>query len=189
MRKLVLQMGVSVDGYVAGGPQDAGDEESVESGEHPEVTARKLELMRGVGLHMMGRVTYEEMAAYWPTSSHVYAAVMNDIPKVVFSKTLTSADWPVTRIASGDLTEEVDRLKAEPGGDIIAYGGASFAQALSRHGVVDEYRLFVNPTALGSGQPMFKDLAAPLHLELVESTSFPDGTIITTYQPARKALA
>jgi dihydrofolate reductase len=112
MRKLVLQMGISVDGYVAGGPKDPGDDDSVEGGEHPDVTARKLELMRGVGLHMMGRVTYQEMASYWPTSPDVYAAVMNDVPKVVFSKTLTAADWPVTRIASGDLTEEVDRLKA-----------------------------------------------------------------------------
>jgi dihydrofolate reductase len=189
MRKLVLQMDVSVDGYVAGGPKDPGADESVEAGEHPDVTARKLELMRGVGLHVMGRVTYQEMAAYWPTSPHVYALVMNDVPKVVFSKTLTTADWPVTRIASGDLSEEIERLKAEPGGDIIAYGGASFAQALCRHGVVDEYRLVVNPTALGSGAPMFKDLAAPLHLELVESTPFPDGTVITRYQPAGKQPA
>jgi dihydrofolate reductase len=184
MRKLVLQMDVSVDGYVAGGPKDPDEHESIEAGEHPDVTARKLELMRGVGLHIMGRVTYESMAAYWPASSHVYAAVMNDVPKVVFSKTLTTADWPVTRIASGDLTEEVERLKAEPGGDIIAYGGASFAQALSRHGVVDEYRLVINPTALGSGEPMFKDLTAPLHLELMNSTPYPDSTIITRYQPA-----
>jgi dihydrofolate reductase len=131
----------------------------------------------------MGRVTYEEMAATWPTSQSDYARPMNEIPKVVFSKTLERADWPETRIARGDLSEEIARLKREPGNDLIAYGGATFAQALSRHGLVDEYRLMIQPAALGAGLPLFKDLAAPLHLELVEATTYSTGVAIHVYRP------
>ena len=131
----------------------------------------------------MGRVTYEEMAAHWPTSKSEYARPMNEIPKVVFSKTLQHADWPETRIASGDLGEEIGRLKREPGNDLIAYGGARFDQALSRLGLVDEYRLMIQPAALGAGLPLFKDLAAPLHLELVEATTYATGVAIHVYRP------
>ena len=110
------------------------------------------------GAHAMGRVTYEEMSSFWPTSTDGFAKPMNEIPKVVFSKTLTRADWATTTIASGDLAEEVARLKAEPGGDVIVYGGYTLAQALTRANLVDEYRLVTRPVALGSGEPMFKDL-------------------------------
>jgi len=130
---------------------------------------------RGVG-PLEAWVTYEEMAAVWPTSTSEYARPMNEIPKVVFSKTLQQADWPETRIARGDLSEEIGRLKREPGNDLIAYGGATFDQALSRLGLVDEYRLMIQPAALGAGLPLFKDLAAPLHLELVEATTYPTAS-------------
>lgn len=87
----------------------------------------------------MGRVTYEEMAAHWPTSSDDYAAPMNEIPKVVFSKTLDEATWAESSIARGDLADEIDTLRRRPGGEIIAWGGAGFAQSLSRAALVDEY--------------------------------------------------
>jgi dihydrofolate reductase len=131
----------------------------------------------------MGRVTYEEMASAWPTSTSDFAQPMNEIPKVVFSKTLQHADWAETRIASGDLTEEIGRLKSDPGNDLIAYGGAGFDQALTRLGLVDEYRLMVQPAALGAGLPLFKDLPAPLQLELVEATTYPTGLAIHIYRP------
>jgi dihydrofolate reductase len=104
----------------------------------------------------MGRVTYQEMIAVWPTSSSDYAAPMNEIPKVVFSKTLETAEWPESRIASGDLAEEVAQLEREPGNDLLAHGGAAFAQALSRERLVDEYRLVIHPAALGNGLPLFR---------------------------------
>jgi dihydrofolate reductase len=131
----------------------------------------------------MGRVTYEEMASHWPTSDSDYAAPMNEIPKVVFSTTLERADWPETYIASGDLAEEVERLKREPGKDLIAYGGARLDQALSRLGLVDEYRLMVQPAALGDGLPLFKDLETPLQLELVEATTYSTGAATHVYRP------
>jgi dihydrofolate reductase len=131
----------------------------------------------------MGRVTYEEMASHWPTSTSDYAAPMNEIPKVVFSTTLQRADWPETSIARGDLAEEVGRLKEQPGKDLIAYGGARLDQALTRAGLVDEFRLMVQPAALGAGLPLFKDLPAPLHLELVEATTYSTGVAIHVYRP------
>jgi dihydrofolate reductase len=182
MRRLVLQMGISIDGYVSGGPrQDIGRGEP----EHPDVVARKMAWVTQAGVHAMGRVTYEAMAGFWPTSTGEYAEPMNEIPKVVFSKTLTHADWPTTTIAGGDLAEEVAKLKSQPGGDVIAYGGYTFAQALTRASLVDEYRLVIRPVALGSGEPMFRDLPVEHRLELIEATPYPDGTIISVYRQPR----
>ena len=108
---------------------------------------------------------------------------MNEIPKIVFSRTLKHATWTDTQIINGGLDEEIRRLKREPGNDMIAYGGARFAQSLSRHGLVDEYRLIVQPAALGAGLPLFKDLAGPLLLELVHATTHGNGVAIHVYRP------
>lgn len=97
--------------------------------------------------------------------------------------TLPDAGWAGTRIARGDLATEIAALKAEPGGEIMAHGGAAFVQALSRHGLIDEYRLIILPVALGAGLPLFKNLPRPLRLDLTETRSFSDGTIINVYQP------
>jgi dihydrofolate reductase len=131
----------------------------------------------------MGRVTYNEMAAHWPVSTDDYAAPMNELGKVVFSKTLQSADWNDSRVARGELAEEISALRREPGGDIIAWGGASFVQALSRAGLVDEYRLVINPIALGNGLPLFKDLSAPIELALIDARTFANGSALHVYQP------
>ena len=181
MRRVVLQMGVTVDGYVAG---TGGEGDWGLPAEHPDVRAWKVASLRQAGTHIMGRVTYEQMAEHWPTAAGDYAAFMNKLPKVVFSKTLPAAGWARSRIARGDLAEEIAALKSESGGDIImAHGGAAFVQALSRLGLIDEYRLVILPVALGNGLPLFKDLAKPLRLDLAEAKSFPDGTLIHVYQP------
>jgi dihydrofolate reductase len=178
MRDLVLQMGISIDGTVSGGPAEG------EPGPptHPGVAARVMEWITRAGAHAMGRVTYEEMSSHWPVSTEPYAAPMNEIPKVVFSRTLERGDWATTTIARGSLADEVERLKAEPGGDVIVYGGYRLAQALTRQDLVDEYRLMIRPVALGGGQPMFKDLPAGRRLDLVECTPYPDGTVIAVYR-------
>jgi dihydrofolate reductase len=106
----------------------------------------------------MGRVTYQEMATFWSTSTDPFAAVMNERPEVVFSKTLTRADWATSTIARGGLAEEVVRLRGQPGDDVIVYGGYSLAPALSQQDLVDEYRLVTRSVARGSGEPLFKDL-------------------------------
>jgi dihydrofolate reductase len=185
MRRLILQTGVSIDGYVAA--LDRSHPWGVE-GEDEGVKRWILDSVWAAGAHLMGRVTYEEMAGFWPTSTSEYARPMNEIPKIVFSKTLQHADWAETRIARGDVSEEIRRLKREPGNDVIAYGGATFDQALSRLGLVDEYRLMIQPAALGAGLPLFKDLPAPLHLDLVEATTFATGVAIHVYR-TRSTLA
>jgi dihydrofolate reductase len=182
MRRLVLQMGVTVDGYVAG-PGGEGDWGL--PAEHPDVRAWKVASLRKTGTHIMGRVTYEQMAAHWPAASGEYATSMNNLPKVVFSKTLPTAEWAGSRVARGDLAAEIAALKSESGGEIMVHGGAAFVQALSRHGLIDEYRLVILPVALGNGLPLFRDLAKPLRVELTEAKSFPDGTAIHVYQPIR----
>jgi dihydrofolate reductase len=182
MRRVVLQMGVTLDGYVAG-PGGEGDWGLPP--EHPDVRAWKVASLRQVGTHIMGRVTYGQMAGHWPAAPGDYAESMNSLPKVVFSRTLPSADWPGTRIARGDLAGEIAALRSEPGGEIMAHGGAAFVQALSRLGLIDEYRLVILPVALGNGLPLFKDLAKPLRVDLTEARSYPDGTVIHVYQPVK----
>jgi dihydrofolate reductase len=182
MRQVVLQMGVTLDGYVAG-PGGEGDWGL--PAEHPDVRAWKVTSLRQVGTHIMGRVTYEQMAGYWPNATGDYAEFMNNLPKVVFSRTLPTAGWPGSRIARGDLAEEIAALKGDPGGEIMAHGGATFVQALSRLGLIDEYRLVILPVALGNGLSLFKDLAGPLRLDLAAAKSFPDGTVIHVYRAIR----
>ena len=183
MRPVVVQMGVTVDGYVAG-PGGEGDWGLPP--EHPDVRAWKVASLRQVGTHIMGRVTYEQMAGHWPNTSGDYAHFMNKLPKVVFSTTLPAAGWAGSRIARGDLAGEITALKNESGGAIImAHGGAAFVQALSRLGLIDEYRLVILPVAVGNGLPLFKDLAKPLRVDLAEARSFPDGTVTHVYQPIR----
>lgn len=178
MRNVVLMMTTSLDGYVVGPHGHA-----AAYNEAAELKRWKLERIRRAGTHIMGRVTYEEMASYWPTSTDEYAAPMNEIPKVVFSKSLREATWPGSAVARGDLAAEVSTLKRQPGGDIVAWGGATFAQALSRAALVDEYVLVINPVAFGSGLPLFRDLPAALPLELIEARTFENGSALHVYRP------
>lgn len=180
MREVVLYMSMSLDGFVAS------------DREHPgvaiadaEVKQWKLEQISRAGAHLMGRITYEEMSAYWPESQDAYAAPMNDIPKVVFSTTLDNAEatWPDTRVARGDLATEITAIKAEPGADVIVWGGAGFAGALAAENLIDEYRLLVQPLVLGRGQALFDQLSTSRHLDLVVSTPFPSGIIVQIYRP------
>lgn len=186
MRKLVLSMGMSLDGLVAR-PGRFGAGGWGLSPEDPALKERKLGWMRDVDLHLMGRTTYQEMAGFWPTSDDAYAAPMNEVPKVVFSRTLERADWAPSRIARGELAEEIAELKREPGNDMLAWGGAAFAQSLSRLGLVDEYRLILQPVALGDGLPLFKGLSTPLRLELIDAQTYPTGAALHTYRPAPAA--
>lgn len=186
MRKLVLSMGMSLDGLVAR-PGRFGARGWGLAPEDPALKERKLGWMRDVDLHLMGRTTYQEMAGFWPTSDDAYAAPMNEVPKVVFSRTLERADWAQSRIARGELAEEIAELKREPGNDMLAWGGAAFAQSLSRLGLVDEYRLILQPVALGDGLPLFKGLSTPLRLELIDAQTYPTGAALHIYRPAPAA--
>ena len=196
MRELILTMAMSLDGFVSG-PE--GETEWIFSGDQ-EAIAWKVENAWNAGLHIMGSRTFQGMASYWPTATGVFAPPMNQIPKAVFSKQgpaiLKAAEtakeglqpgaesWREAYVASGDLAEEIARLKAEDGKPIIAHGGAAFARSLIAHGLVDQYMLMVYPLALGKGLPIFSDLAVPRQLKLISSKVFPKGSMVQIYRPA-----
>jgi dihydrofolate reductase len=186
VRRLVLKMSMSVDGYVAG-PRGEGDW-IIRTGD-PEGKAWVGETLREAGAHVMGRRTYEAMKAYWPTSSDPLAELMNSIPKVVFSRSAepgseqaAGADWDEARFLGADLAADVATLKAEPGKDLLAQGGVEFARSLVGAGLVDEYRLVRHPVVLGSGLGIF-DGAEELDLTLVDAKTFGSGTQALTYVP------
>ncbi len=180
MRKVILQMSVSLDGFVA---RTDGRHEWGYQGEDEALTRWKLDVLGNAGAHLMGRVSYEDMASVWPTSNSDVAKTMNDVPKIVFSKTLDTADWAETTIARGDLADEIAAIKRRPGAHVIAHGGATFARSLCRLGLVDEYRLLIQPAALGSGRPLFTELESPLFLELAEARHFTTGVALHVYRP------
>jgi dihydrofolate reductase len=173
-------MGVTLDGFVHGAK---GYEEWGLPAEEDDVVAWKAASLREAGTHIMGRTTYEDMASVWPHSTGVYADVMNEIPKVVFSKTLRHADWPESRIANGELGDDIDELKRESGGVILAHGGATFLGSLIRENLIDEYRLVIHPVVIGNGTSLFGPLRGPLRLDVVDARTFPSGTAIHVYRP------
>jgi len=207
MRKLILKMSMSVDGFVAG---PNGELDWLFRTSDPESRAWTVAAISNVGIHAMGSKTYRDMAAYWPTSTEPFAAPMNEVPKVVFSRnglgttepTRALADaraqgtphaaasaevmrgWMHPRIATGPLADEIARLKAEPGKDILAHGGAAFAQSLVQLDLIDEYRLVVHPVVLGRGLPLFAKAEKPLDLQLVEHVRFPKGIAAHVYRRA-----
>lgn len=181
MRNVVLIMTSSIDGYVVkpdGLPVGA-------TTENPDLKRWKLDRILRAGVHIMGRKTYEGMASFWPKSKDAYAAPMNEIPKVVFSKSLKEAVWRESAIASGDLAAEINKLRRQRGGEIIAWGGASFAQSLSRANLVDEYAVIYRPVAYGSGKPLFLDLPAAMDFKILATTCFGDGQVLRQMAPTK----
>jgi dihydrofolate reductase len=214
MRKLILKMSMSADGFVAG-PNGEIDWifKSLDEG----TTSWEMATLSQAGVHIMGSRTFRDMAAHWPSSTEPYAAPMNEIPKIVFSRkgrvTPSSgpttqalkdashaqstgsaggsaskveekkAEWARSKIMTGDLAEEIARLKQEPGKDLLAHGGASFAQSLAHLGLIDEYQLLIHPVALGRGLPLFSTLPKPVALQLVSATAFPVGAVAHVYRP------
>jgi dihydrofolate reductase len=165
-------MSVSLDGYVA--PPD-GSSDWVAAGRSADGAAWTVETLSNAGAHLVGAATYTAWAGFWPGASGPFAKPMNEIPKVVFSNSLTSADWPETTIAAGDLAEAVTRLKQErSGGYLLAQGGVRFARSLVETGLIDEYRLVVHPVVLGAGERLFH---APLTLKPTSTTVFSGGAV------------
>ncbi len=186
MRKVKLQMQVSLDGYVAG---PNGEMDWMVWNWDDQLKNYVSRLTETVDCIVLGRHLAEGFIPHWanaaanPTPEEGdFARKMSDTPKVVFSRTLQSAPWPQTAIAGDDLRGEIARLKAKSGGDIIVYGGAELVSGLIREGLIDEYNLFVNPVILGGGMPVFRDRATRQTLDLVEAQAFPCGIIGMRYQ-------
>jgi dihydrofolate reductase len=142
----------------------------------PGEDARGSEFYAGADMHIMGRVAYESMAGYFPTATdHPYTDILNTGRKVVFSSTLTTAEWSNTTVASGDLADEVGKLRQGGDGYIVVHGGISFWRSLARLDLIDEYRITVVPYLAGEGPRLFEDLGKSQTLELLSSTAFSSG--------------
>ncbi|MCB9284345.1 MAG: dihydrofolate reductase family protein [Lewinellaceae bacterium] len=187
MRKLKLQVQTSVDGFIAG-PNGEMDwlVWNWDDGIKSYVTA----LTQPVDTIVLGRKLAQGFIPTWtshlnnPETADDFARKMVETPKVVFTKTLGSSEWAHTELAKGDLTEEIQKLKNQPGGDIIAYGGATFVSSLIKAGLIDELHLFINPTILGAGMPIFQDLSSRKKLKLIQSQAFDCGIVVLNYEKA-----
>jgi dihydrofolate reductase len=172
MASLILKMSVSLDGYVA--PPD-GSSDWTAAGRSEDGAAWTLATVSNAVTHLIGAATYARWATFWPSAAGPFAKPMNEIPKIVFSNSLASADWPETTIATGDLVEAVTRLKQERSdGYLLAQGGTRFARSLVATGLIDEYRLVVHPVVLGRGERLF---TAPLTIEPVSTIAFSRGAV------------
>lgn len=191
MRKLKLQMQVTVNGFVA---RPDGTQDFMQEGWDAELLDAAWDIARTIDLIIMGRKMAFDFAPYWQKvaedpKNDMYEGgkLMVDTPKKVFSKTLdktfpASEGWKNVEIESGDLVKAVNALKQQPGKDMMVYGGASFVTALLRNKLVDEVYLFVNPVAIEKGMSIFN--AGDLHLKLVETRAFGCGVTLLKYLPA-----
>jgi dihydrofolate reductase len=179
VRKLFVQLHVSVDGYFDGPNQEL-DWFVLDD----EFFAYVDEMLGSIGGILLGRTTYEGFAAHWPHSTQAEAAAMNTLPKFVASTTLTEATWSNTTILAGDVPEAVARLKKEPGKDIALIGSSHLAATLAAHGLIDEYRFFVVPVLLGQGKRVLDGLPERLELTLRETHVTSSGVLAQYYTPA-----
>lgn len=186
MRKLFAFNMVSLDGFFEGPNQDI-NWHHVDD----EFNQFAIEQTSAVDMLLFGRVTYELMASYWPTSvartdDPIIADLMNRLPKIVFSRTLQRADWENTRVVKDHIAEEITALKQQPGKDIALFGSANLLATLMQMDLVDEHRVIVNPVLLGSGTPLFQGMKDQLELKLVKARVFDSGNVLLCYQPAKK---
>jgi dihydrofolate reductase len=185
MRKLVVFNNVTLDGYFSG---MGGDISWAHKGnEDAEWNAFVADNARAGGMLLLGRITYELMASYWPTPDAMknypdVAEGMNNLPKVVFSRTLDKASWQHTRLVKGDLAGEVRTLKKEPGEHIAILGSGSIVSQLAQEGLIDEYQVVINPVVLGKGRTMFDGIKGKLTLKLTKTRTFGNGNILLCYE-------
>ncbi|HWZ04787.1 MAG TPA: dihydrofolate reductase family protein [Mucilaginibacter sp.] len=189
MRKLKLQMQLSIDGFVAG---PNGEMDWMSWNWDDGIKKYVTDLTNSIdcillGGHMPGGFIpyWESVAANPDDLQYEFGKLMTDTAKVVFTKTIEKSEWNNTVLAKGDITEEVNHLKAKAGKDIITYGGANFASNLIKYNLIDEYHLFINPTIIGNGMTIFKDIEQKLNLKLVKAVPFECGIVVLCYEPAR----
>jgi dihydrofolate reductase len=182
MRKVIVWNMVTLDGYFEGPKAWEIDWHEYVWGE--ELERFSLNQAQEVGTLLFGRKTYEGMAGYWQTATGDVAEFMNSIPKVVFSNTLEAAGWSNTRLVKGGAEEEVARLKQEPGQDLFIFGSANLIGSLTKQGLIDEYRIGLNPFVLGGGTPMFKPGEGRMRLKLLEARPMQSGVVLLRYARA-----
>lgn len=177
---------ITVDGFFEG-PNKELDWHTVDD----EFNEYANDLLKNVDDILFGRITYEGMLEYWPTpdaikDDPIIAGHMNELPKIVFSKTLDSASWGKwnnARLIKDNLKDEVLGLKQQAGKDMVLMGSGTIVRMFTELGLIDEYRLAVNPVILGAGTPLFKDIKDRVNLKLLASKTFRSGVVVLYYEP------
>jgi dihydrofolate reductase len=184
MRQLIVYNAMSLDGYFT----DIDGDLTWAHKADPEWQAFVSENARGGGELVFGRITYQLMASFWPTplagrSNPAVVERMNNLPKVVFSRTLDKASWNNTRLLNGNLAAEIRRLKQETGPNMVIMGSGSIVAQLAEAGLIDEYQMVANPIVLGKGRTLFDGIKTRLRLKLKSSRAFGNGNVVLFYQP------
>lgn len=183
MRKIIVSNYITIDGFFAGpnGELDwfVWDEE---------MSKFSTDQLRTVDTILLGRITYQLFADYWPTptaykENPIIVPMMNDLRKIVFSRTLDSAEWNNSKVVKENIAEEISKLKQQPGKDMVIFGSGVIVSGFAKLGLIDLYRLIVNPVVLGSGKPLFKGLNDKLKLKLLNAKMFSGGNVILEYKP------
>ena len=187
MKKLKLQMQISIDGFVSTGPND---EQAWVTWALDEIRQYVLDLLDSADTIVLGRKLAVDFIPYWQDvltklDDPYYAMAQRIVAekKVIFTKTLEKSEWDKTELAKGNLTDEIKKLKNKDGKDIMVYGGSSFVAALIKERLIDEFHFFVNPVALGTGVPIFNELAKWQKLKLTKSIIFESGIVLLNYVP------
>jgi dihydrofolate reductase len=185
MRKIIVFENVTIDGFMAGpnGELDWAIHDD-------EVTQSSKEGRESTDMFLFGRVTYDMMASFWPTpagksANPVFAEVLNNTPKIVFSTTLKKADWQNAEVFKELNKDELLKLKQRPGKNMMIFGSGTIVNQLTNLGLIDEYQLMVNPIVLGKGKPLFKDTTDKVNLKLVKAKTFNSGIVLLQYQPVK----
>lgn len=185
MRKLKLQVQMTIDGFIAG---PNGEMDWMNFNWSDDIKDYVTAITDPVDTILLGRNLAEGFIPHWTAAYNSPtpepgAEKFATTPKVVFTKTLSSSPWDNTTLAKGDLATEVNALKQQAGKDMIAYGGGKFVSALIKEKLIDELHLFINPAVIGNGMPIFKDINAKQDLQLIQSKQFDCGIIVLTYKP------
>jgi len=185
MRKIVLFNLMTLDGYFEGENADI-SWHNVDQ----EFNDFAIAQLKTADMLLFGRKTYQLMAAYWPTAegikdNPVIADLMNQIDKIVFSKSLEKAHWDHARVISEGLLDEVKKLKSIPGKDVFIFGSADLSSTLIDHDLIDEFRIMINPLILGNGTPMFKNITTKIDLQLLKTKVFGNGNVLLNYIPKK----
>lgn len=178
MRKLFWQISVTLDGFMEGPSHELGDTAQLVD---PDFERYASAMLQSIDAIVLGRRTYQLFEAYWPAAAGPDAERLNNLPKVVFSRTLGGVEWSNSRLVRDDVAGGITRLKEQPGRDIALFGSANLAATLMRHGLIDEYRVLVSPVILGRGNPMFQEARDRLRLKLLKAEAWSSGVVSLTY--------
>jgi dihydrofolate reductase len=184
VQRLIVFNHVTLDGYFT----DRNGDMSWAHSDDPESHAFAAENATGGGVLVFGRITYEMMASFWPTSAAAkafpeVAERMNSAPKVVFSRTLDKATWNNTKLVKGGVAAEIRKMKTEPGEGMAILGSGTIVSQLAEEGLIDEYQVVVNPIVLGQGRTMFKGVKKRLPLKRTKMRTFGNGSVFVCYEP------